>query len=178
MTDPINSCFTENSSAVPQLIVKVLEQLHTQSRDTLPTTVAYIYDLIEQRIVYTTGSVAAMLGYGSEEIQAMEPLGLAKLIHPDDLIEVADHYQHFSTVQYGEVIAVEYRMRRADGMWCWLCSQETAFEAAIDGSPRQILGVIQTLTESSPLPSREAMLFRRSFKQQKLIPRKTVVAKR
>lgn len=106
----------------------------------------YIYDLVEQRNLSGSFSVASMLGYPSA---LEEPLSLAGLIHPDDLNRVAEHFQRFTTLHYDEVIYIAYRTRREDGQWCWLRSQETPLVMAIDGFPLQILGIVQVATQFS-----------------------------
>lgn len=115
----------------------------------------YIYDLVEQRNLGGSCSVAKMLDY---PCGVKEPFGLASLIHPDDLNRVADYFQKFSTLRYDEVVRIEYRMRRADGDWCWLRSQETPLVMAIDGFPLQILGIIQLIppTASPEAPHPES----------------------
>jgi len=123
----------------------------------------YIYDLVEQRNLSGSCSVANMLGY---LCMLEEPLGLASLIHPDDLNRVTEHFQQFTTLRYDEVIRIDYRMRRADNQWCWLRSQETPLVMAIDGFPLQILGIIQMVDQlSSP---RKLKSLNRRCKQRKV----------
>jgi PAS domain S-box-containing protein len=131
----------------------------------------YLYDLIEQRNLYTSSSTAALLGYTADAIQAMEPIGLANLIHPDDLHAVSDHYQRFTTLKTGEVIVIEYRMKRADGIWVWLRSQETPLVQAIDGFPLQLLGIIEPLTQLATTFTIPPNRFKRSLKRYKTVRR-------
>ena len=105
----------------------------------------YIYDLVEQRNLSGSCSIARLLGYPTDDIAVIEPMGLAGLIHPDDLNRVAEHFQQFNTLHHEEVICIEYRMWRAEGRWCWLRSQETPLVQASDGFPLQILGMIQVV---------------------------------
>jgi hypothetical protein len=110
----------------------------------------YIYDLIEQRTLCTSCPISVMLGYDADAIHAMDATTLGNLIHSDDLKQVARHYQRFPTLSYGEIIAAEYRMKRADGSWCRLHSQETPLVMTNDGFPRQLLGQIQDMTRLAP----------------------------
>jgi PAS domain S-box-containing protein len=146
----------------PQHTIEALGRLQAHTTDTVPSSV-YIYDLVEQRILCASASVATMLGYTADSIDAMGPSGLANLIHPDDLNRVSEHYQRFSTLLPGEIIALEYRMKRADGVWCCLRSQETPCLQAIDGFPRQILGLIQDLTQHSPAKPAKSARSTQSF---------------
>jgi PAS domain S-box-containing protein len=108
--------------------------------------IVYLYDLVNQCNLCESCSLTAWLGYSSQDPEMKESLGLAQLIHPDDLVRVAEHFQRFATLPAGKTIALKYRMRHADGQWHWLYSQETAFVQARDGYPLQILGIIQDLT--------------------------------
>jgi PAS domain S-box-containing protein len=126
-------------------VIEVLGRLQAQTTHTVSSSV-YIYDLVDQCTLCATSSLAAMLGYTADEIHNMGAMGMASLIHPVDLNRVSDHYLRFTTLTDGDVIAVEYRMKRADGDWCWLRSQETLLVQAIDGFPLQVLGLVQDIT--------------------------------
>lgn len=141
----------------PQQMIEGLGRLQRHAGDREPNSI-YIYDLVEQRTLCTSYSVAAMLGYTADAIQEMGPTGLASLIHLSDLNRVAEHYQRFTTLSFGQVITIEYRMKQADGSWCRLYSQETPLVIAIDGFPLQILGMIQKAPQpaANPCPVRRS----------------------
>jgi PAS domain S-box-containing protein len=115
--------------------------------DTLPDAV-YLYDLVDQRNVFLTRSIENLLGY-TEENLVMQDIGLANLIHPNDLAAVAEYFQRFATLPAGKVVEIRYRMKRVDGQWIWLRSRETPFIQAIDGYPLQILGIVQIIPEDA-----------------------------
>jgi PAS domain S-box-containing protein len=148
-----NTWFSHASVASPKRLIEVLGRLQTHTDNTLQNQV-YIYDLVDQCILCSTTSLVVMLGYAPDEIHEMGRLGVASLIHPEDLNRVSDHYQRFTTLADGEVIEIEYRMRRADGTWCWLRSQETPLVQASDGFPLQVLGMVQNIT---PLKQEEEL---------------------
>lgn len=116
--------------------------------DRIPDAV-YLYDLVDQRTLFATRSIADLLGYSESEVQAMQDVGLAHLIHPADLEIVASHFQNFTVLPAGVVIEILYRMKRADGQWCWLRSREVPFIQAIDGYPLQIFGTVQEMTDTA-----------------------------
>jgi PAS domain S-box-containing protein len=133
----------------PKQITQMLWQVPAFKQrilEAMPDTV-YVYDLVDQRNVYSTRPLMEMLGYTTEQIRAMGIMGAAKLIHPQDLDQVANHFQRFITLVAGETIEIEYRVKRANGKWCWLRSVETPFVQAIDGFPLQILGIMQDVTQ-------------------------------
>lgn len=129
----------------------ILGRLQQHTAHTPPST-TYIYDLVNQCNLCSTSSLAAILGYSPETIRSMGALEFASLIHPDDLDRVSTHFQRFSTLVAGEVIEIEYRMKRANGQWCWLRSQETLFVQANDGFPLQVLGIVQDITDQKNSP--------------------------
>lgn len=152
----VNFCdtlrFTNPAIPSSQRIAAMLERLQAESTSARPNVV-YVYDLAEQQTLYSSGSVAALLGFTAVETERLGELGLATLIHPDDLQIVSDYFQRFATLPEGEVVAIDYRMQRVDGSWCWLRSHETLFVQADDQVPSQVLGLIQdmsSLSEVSP----------------------------
>lgn len=140
-----------NRVASPGQVLEVLTHLQERSGDPTPSSL-YIYDLVDQCNLCSSQPISSLLGYAPNHPLITEELGCANLIHPDDLEQVATHFQKFATLTTGQVIEVEYRMLRADGMWRWLHSQETVFVQATDGFPLQILGLIQDITDGNSLP--------------------------
>jgi hypothetical protein len=163
------------SSILPQHLIEVLGQLQARTANTVSSSI-YIYDLVDQHTFCTSYPVAVMLGYTAEAIHAMGPVGLASFIHPDDLNQVAAHYQRFSMLLPGEVISVEYRMQRANGKWCRLRSQETSLVQAIDGFPLQVLGLLQVITQPAIDPSKKLTRLRQAFKQRRTPQRAGILA--
>jgi PAS domain S-box-containing protein len=47
----------------------------------------------------------------------------------------------------GEVIQAEFRVRQDNGEWRWLHSWDTVFARDEEGRPRQILGLVQDVTQ-------------------------------
>lgn len=137
--------FQTPSTISPQQFIEALGRLQIHAIGSVPGSV-YIYDLVNQQTLCSSRSVAAMLGYTADQIYAMDSTGFADLIHPDDLEQVAEHYQRFPTLLSGKVIAVEYRMIHANGAWRWLRSQETLLMQS-HGIPVQALGIVQDTTE-------------------------------
>jgi diguanylate cyclase (GGDEF)-like protein/PAS domain S-box-containing protein len=106
--------------------------------------ILYVYDLIEQRNVFSNREVITVLGYQPEEIQSA---GTAQIVfHPDDHAMINAHYEASRHAQDGEVRKLEYRARHADGHWVWLSGRETPFERGPDGLVKQIVGISQDVT--------------------------------
>ncbi len=158
-------------------VIRALGRLQTQTGKGLGGSI-YVYDLIEQRTLCSSYALFSMLGYNqeqSQQLEQLEPFGLANLIYPDDLHRVADHYQRFTTLHPTQVITVHYRMKHADGSWRWLRSQETPLVNAIDGFPLQILGIVSLVDAPVSLGLRRRRLLRsktgKSRRQRSFRPR-------
>ncbi|BAY40929.1 multi-sensor signal transduction histidine kinase [Nostoc sp. NIES-2111] len=108
--------------------------------------ILYVYDLVEQCNVYLNGQVSKLLGYSAEAIQALGKEFLTQLMHPDDLIKLPQVFQQFNSAKDEDIIEHEYRMRHANGEWCWLCSRNSVFVRNDDSSPRQIVGTAFDIT--------------------------------
>ncbi|NJN56157.1 MAG: PAS domain-containing protein [Leptolyngbyaceae cyanobacterium SL_5_9] len=163
-----------NASVSSQHMIAVLGRLQNQAVNAISGSI-YIYDLVDQCTLCASCSVAAMLGYSAEAIHATGSSGLARLIHPADLNRVSEYYQRFTTLTPGEIITIEYRMKRADGTWCWLRSQETLLVQASDGLPLQIIGMLQDLDSLSRSNIRSFTKSNRSFRRHRSVLRTRVV---
>lgn len=110
--------------------------------------ILFVYDLIQQQIVYTNRQITDLLGYTSEQVQAMGANALAILIHPDDLDRVFAYFETFrSTPDDVAVLGIEYRVHHVNGEWRWMYSQSVLFNHTADGLPHQLLGVSLDMTE-------------------------------
>jgi PAS domain S-box-containing protein len=114
--------------------------------DSSPSTI-YIYDLEKQQNIYANHEIAAILGYSSQEIQEMGKNLFQTIIHPEDLEKVASGFQEIATAKDGEIQESEYRVRKADGEYCWLYSRDTVFTRNPYGDVTQFLGVATDITE-------------------------------
>lgn len=110
------------------------------------SAIVYIYDIIEQRNIYSNRTITDILGYSPETVQAMGDTLFTQLMHPDDLVKLSARIKRLATASDREIIETEYRMRRANGEWCWLYSRDTVFSKTPDGKPQQILGVATDIT--------------------------------
>ncbi len=110
-------------------------------------SVLYIYDLIAKSSIYANRQFAELLGYTLLEISEIGAELLPQLLHPDDQAAVSEHLQRFRDAKDSDIFEIEYRMRRKDGQWRWLRSQETVFARSPEGLPYQILGAAEDITE-------------------------------
>ncbi len=113
----------------------------------LTPNLLYIYDQIEQRNVYINRSVSEILGYSAAEIQSMGANLLPIICHPDDLNLVYEKMQELYTLQDREFVETEYRVKNAQGEWCWLYSRDMVFSRTTDGRLKQTLGTSQDISK-------------------------------
>jgi PAS domain S-box-containing protein len=114
--------------------------------DTSPSFL-YIYDIVEQRNIYTNRNIGSILGYTPEDIQAMGSSLLITLMHPDDFVKHIEGLQRIQTAIDGEIWELEYRMRHANGSWRWIHSRYTVFTRTDDGAVKQILGAAEDISQ-------------------------------
>jgi PAS domain S-box-containing protein len=106
----------------------------------------YIFDLHEQRNLFTNRNILKFLGYTSEQIQAFGSTLFQNILHPDDAPFVAKHHARCAIARDDEVFEIEYRMKHADGKWHWLRSRDIIFSCNQNGKGQQILGVAEDIT--------------------------------
>lgn len=114
--------------------------------DAIPD-ILYIYDLMESCNIYVNREIIKILGYTPEQTLEKGSNFLSELIHPDDYISLAKHYQKIATAKEGEILEFEYRIKDVQGNWHWLVSRDTIFARTSDGKPKQILGAATDITE-------------------------------
>jgi PAS domain S-box-containing protein len=141
-------------------------------------SILYVYDLIQQRNIYSNREIVKMLGYTTEEIKQMGADLMTNILHPDDLHHVAEHLQKMKLTTDGDVVEIDYRMRSVDNEWHWLRSRDTPLNRADDGTVKQIVGVAQDITEQvKAVEEREIYLskLQLSHKQLQQLTRQVVL---
>ena len=110
----------------------------------------YIYDLEEQRNIYSNQYVTSALGYTPLEIQQMGQNLFPQIIHPEDLPQILARAKMQETLTINDddsLWAIEYRIRHADGSWRWWYSRNHPFRYHSDGRAKQIVGFAQDITD-------------------------------
>lgn len=107
----------------------------------------YVYDVIEQRNVYSNRQMSAMLGYTTREIQDMGTQIVSTLMNPEDLPAFFENIQKMERAKDGDIIQFQYRMKHKNGEWRWIHSWDTVFLRTTDGKPKQILGTANDITD-------------------------------
>ena len=122
------------------------ERFIEQVNSTAPAII-YIYDVIEQRNVYSNDGIERVLGFSPDTVREMGSELFAKILHPDDFPAVLEHQGRLAGAADGEVLSLEYRMKNVHDRWRTLQSFESIFARSDDGAPKQTAGVAIDVTE-------------------------------
>jgi len=111
--------------------------------------VLYVYDLQQQRNVFSSKSIFEIAGYTESEIKKLGSSLFGQIIHPDDMQKVLEHQTKFQYLKDDEFEHVEYRMiHKHTKEPIWILSTEKVNERDSDGKVKTILGVAQDISES------------------------------
>lgn len=119
----------------------------------LTPNILYIYDLEQQRTVYSNRFIGEVLGYSEAEIEARNLQLFGESLHPNDRQLITKHHQNCLSLLPDDYLEVEYRMQDRNGNWHWLHSKDTVFERDRLGKPTQILSITQDITETKKIQS-------------------------
>jgi PAS domain S-box-containing protein len=134
----------------------------------IPNLVA-IYDLRQQRIVYTNRRIETLLGYSSEEIDAVpEGQALSLLLPPDSLAKYMAHIAAVAQLPDGHVRTLEYAARHHDGSLRWLHCTHTPFSRDEHGQTVSVIGVSEDITARRAADERNQAATARLMEQHRL----------
>ncbi|MEM8962165.1 MAG: ATP-binding protein [Acidobacteriota bacterium] len=115
--------------------------------DTIPEHI-YLFDLVEQHVVYSNHRIDELLGYAKHELARLGDNYYVELMHAEDRENIAEWFARYEDHQPGDPpVITRYRMRHHDGSWRTLYSRSIVFSRSDDDTPRQVLGVVEDITE-------------------------------
>ena len=109
--------------------------------------VLHVFDLAERRAVFINRTVASLLGFSPQEVQAMGADVVPTLMHPNDLPRFEQHLARIATLADSEVADFEFLMRDRAGEWHWFRTHDAVFARDAAGGARQLIGVATETTE-------------------------------
>ncbi len=95
------------------------------------------WDMISGKVSFSD-SWALMMGYRSGDPRLAAPAWLS-LVHPEDKEQMRAEFRDFYTGQR-TTLRSEFRMRRANGEWCWILARGKVFERDDLGAPKRSVG--------------------------------------
>ena len=101
--------------------------------------VTFLFDLVNHKQLFVSGSAYDVTGYLPEEILGMDDAFLVGLTHPDDRELLQNNIDSLMREGTNETRQVEYRFRHKDGMYRWLRMYEVIFKKDAEGNPVEML---------------------------------------
>ncbi|WP_299970710.1 PAS domain-containing sensor histidine kinase [uncultured Roseobacter sp.] len=118
--------------------------------------IVYVYNHRLKANEYSNRSIADLLGYSPEEIQAMGDRLVEQVVHPADWSLLEEHFDHLQNLPDGQYISVESRHYAKNGSVVWLRGRDTVFERAADGSLLRHVGIATDITAEKEAAERLA----------------------
>jgi len=121
---------------------RLIESIMNISPDML-----YIYDIEEQKNIFSNEGVNKLLGYTIEDLKLMGNDILPKLMHPNDWKRyIKKILPRYTKLSENEEFVHQYRLKDKDGNWHWIESTEIIYLRNKDNSPKQIFGTGRDIT--------------------------------
>ncbi|MEO0404949.1 MAG: PAS domain-containing sensor histidine kinase, partial [Bacteroidota bacterium] len=119
------------------------------------STLIYVYDIIEQKNVFSNKDVSELLGFTTEEFRNISG-GVLSLIHPNDLKGLGSHQKKLLASEKNVPYYFEYAIKHKDGHYVSLGSWDRPYTRNSQGQVVQYLGVTFEL-ETARFPSSTAV---------------------
>ena len=121
-------------------------QRFTEILSSVIPDIIYLYDLTENKIIYSNNSWVNFIGFHSRE-EGFFQSSFNTLIHPDDLSEVITHLENMKVRSDGEVSEIRYRIINDKKQVRWIWDRGTVFTRKPDGTAAQKLGIFRDITD-------------------------------
>lgn len=132
------------------------QQAHTTLRDseTFNRTVVqqapvaiYVHDIDKDQVVYGNPAYEAQLGYSLDRVQLLGSDLTEHVYHPDDVALRRATDKMLLADRDNSLFINVYRVIRSDGETRWVATREMVLHRHPNGTPRQIIGIGQDITE-------------------------------
>jgi DNA-binding CsgD family transcriptional regulator len=131
--------------------------LHNSGEDNfaLIPSIVYLWDIKHMKYLYFSKNVLEHTGYPAEEFLAKGPHFAFSLVHPEDVPHIIENVQKtqldfLQGLPAGEYtnyrFTYNYRIRRADGEYIQILTQENFLQADNKGNPLLSFGTISDVT--------------------------------
>jgi PAS domain S-box-containing protein len=108
--------------------------------------IIYLYDVKENRNIYTNRNISKLLGYSSDELKDEDTGFFEKLIHPEDLKQFDEFYKNIDKWEEDHVYNFEYRILDKSGNFRWFKGSEKEFQR-YEGKVVSLIGTVRDITE-------------------------------
>jgi PAS domain S-box-containing protein len=103
--------------------------------------IIYVFNQKTMSNEYANRSIAELLGYSPQDVLDMGDDMMPRLMYPDDLIRMSEHFANLADLEEGQFAVFEYRVTASDDRRVWLRSIDTVFDRMPDGSVLRHLGI-------------------------------------
>jgi PAS domain S-box-containing protein len=139
--------FLQAETAATKTYIRLLENRideHSHFIEKITNTspgVIYVYDVLQNREVYSNKALTEALGYSPEEFISLGADFVTATIHPEDVGALRTYEAAFSDIRDGEIRSVKYRIRHKTGEYKWMRAYETVFKRNEQGAVSQKIGI-------------------------------------
>lgn len=109
--------------------------------------ILYVFDIIENKLVYANEQLSNILGYKLEHIQEMGQSVYQRIIHPDDLPKAYKLISQLSKAKDDVIHELLFRGKHLNGEWRWLCIKSVVFNRNEEGVTKEVLGTVEDITD-------------------------------
>ncbi|MBS1687893.1 MAG: PAS domain-containing protein [Bacteroidetes bacterium] len=102
----------------------------------------YVFSLENSRFIFINKNYEQFLGHTFDELQELGAGILAGIIHPDDLAHTSSILATFNTVNDGNVISWDLRIKNLKGEYIWMRNYTAVFRRNSQGEPVEIIGIM------------------------------------
>ncbi len=107
----------------------------------------YIFEVRRRRYSFVNQAFEEFFGCSRSDLDRTGSKVPARLINLDDLERMAASQKSLEHLPESSVSEIEFRARRADGVWRHMRSREVVFSRSEDGKVSEVLGIAQDVTE-------------------------------
>ncbi|MCD4734656.1 MAG: PAS domain-containing protein [Bacteroidales bacterium] len=107
----------------------------------------YIYDLTENKHIWSNNNYEKITGYTREELSRLGPQGEKEIYHKEDR-NILKQRCEFYRENKGNSYCCVFRAKHKEGHWVWIYSSSVVYKRDQYGKPAQIFGLEVNLTES------------------------------
>jgi PAS domain S-box-containing protein len=122
------------------------DQLFIKSITEQSPDIIYIFDVVQNRNIYTNKDLGQILGYEFDETPHNSTDFFKLYMHPDDKVLFEEYEGFIDNWQDEFLFSYEYRLKAKNGEWRWFSGNEKEFQRK-KGKIISIIGTVRDITE-------------------------------
>ena len=105
------------------------------------------YDIIERKVIFTSGESERLLGYTNEEFRRLSIDFYRGIVHPDDMPVMLDCIERLKHSANNEIVDLTIRYRKADGKYIWMYARIMVSERNENEGTCIVTTIVEDVTE-------------------------------